>query len=205
MFLNKYRHAIRWPLYRLPRPLRIAVDWLATLGIAAALVLVLEAEVAKPYRIPTSSMEPTLHCAAPGSGCLGKASDRVIAAKIVYDFRSPARGDIVVFTAPARAQATCREGGTFVKRIIGLPGETVAEHNGIVFVDGRRLAEPYIDLSRRDRMTKTWPRVPAHAYFVMGDNRASSCDSRDWGTVPRGNLIGPVVATYWPFGRFGFR
>ena len=205
MFLTKSRHAIRWPLYRLPRPLRIAVDWLVTLGIAAALVLVLEAEVAKPYRIPTSSMEPTLHCAAPGYGCLGKASDRVIAAKIVYLLRSPARGDIVVFNAPARAKAKCREGGTFVKRIVGLPGETVSERNGIVFVDGHRLVEPYVDLSRRDRMTRTWPRVPAHAYFVMGDNRAGSCDSRDWGPVPRGNLIGPVIATYWPFGRLGFR
>ena len=205
MFLTKYRHAIRWPLYRLPRPLRIAVDWLATLGIAAALVLVLEAEVAKPYRIPTSSMEPTLHCAAPGSGCLGKSSDRVIAARIVYVFRSPARGDIVVFKAPARAKTQCKEGGTFVKRIVGLPGEVVSEHNGTIFVDGRRLLEPYVDISRRDRMTRTWPRVPAHAYFVMGDNRVSSCDSRDWGTFPRGNLIGPVVATYWPFGRLGFR
>ncbi len=203
--LTRYRHAIRWPLYRLPRPVRIAIDWLATLGIAAALVLVLESEVAKPYRIPTSSMEPTLHCAVPGPGCLGKSSDRVIAAKVVYDLRSPERGDIVVFKAPALAKERCQEGGTFVKRIIGLPGERVSERRGIVFVDGRRLAEPYVDSSRRDRLTRTWPRVPAHAYFVMGDNRADSCDSREWGTVPRGNLIGPVVATYWPFGRFGFR
>jgi signal peptidase I len=202
---TRYRHAVRWPLYRLPRPLRIAVDWLATLGIAAVLVLVLETEVAKPYRVPTSSMEPTLHCAVPGVGCLGQSSDRVIAAKIVYLFRSPARGDIVVFKAPARAEAQCREGGTFVKRIIGLPGDVVSERKGIVFVDGRRLIEPYVDLSRRDRMTRRWPRDPAHAYFVMGDNRTASCDSRDWGTVPRGNLIGPVVATYWPFGRLGFR
>jgi signal peptidase I len=205
MIFTKYRHAIRWPLYRLPRPWRIAVDWLATLGIAAVLVLVLETEVAKPYRIPTSSMEPTLHCAAPGYLCLGKSSDRVIAAKIVYLLRSPQRGDIVVFTAPARAKVQCKEGGAFVKRIVGLPGEVVSERRGIVFVDRRRLIEPYVDPSRRDRLTKTWPRVPAHAYFVLGDNRAASCDSRDWGTVPRKNLIGPVVATYWPFGRFGFR
>jgi signal peptidase I len=201
---TRYRHAIRWPLYRLPRPLRIVIDWLATLGIAAALVLVLESEVAKPYRIPTSSMEPTLHCAQPGPGCLGKASDRVLAASVVYDFRSPARGDIVVFKAPELAKTRCGEGGTFVKRIVGLPGERISERRGFVYVDGRPLAEPYVDPYRRDHATKTW-RVPPHAYFVMGDNRANSCDSREWGTVPRGNLIGPVVATYWPFGRFGLR
>jgi len=205
MLFTKYRHAIRFPLYRLPRPLRIAIDWLATLGVAAGLVLVLETEVAKPYRIPTSSMEPTLHCAIPGPGCLGKSSDRVIAAKVVYDLRAPARGDIVVFKAPAAAKAQCEEGGTFVKRIVGLPGERVSERRGFVYIDGRRLVEPYVDPSRRDRLTRTWPRDPAHGYFVMGDNRANSCDSREWGTVPRGNLIGPVVATYWPFGRFGFR
>jgi signal peptidase I len=205
MFFTRYRHAVRFPLYRLPRPLRIAIDWLATLGIAAALVLVLESEVAKPYRIPTSSMEPTLHCALPGAGCLGKSSDRVLAASIVYDFRSPARGDIVVFKAPELAKSRCQEGGTFVKRIVGLPGERISERRGLVYIDGRRLIEPYVDPSRRDHATRVWPRVPQHAYFVMGDNRTDSCDSREWGTVPRGNLIGPVVATYWPFGRFGFR
>jgi signal peptidase I len=204
MLFTKYRHAVRWPLYRLPRPLRVAVDWLATLGVAGALVLVLESEVAKPYRIPTSSMEPTLHCAVPGNGCLGKSSDRVIAASVVYDFRSPARGDIVVFKAPELARSRCEEGGTFVKRIVGLPGELVTERRGIVYVGGNQLIEPYIDPSRRDRLTRSWPRVPKGQYFVMGDNRANSCDSREWGPVPRSSLIGPVVATYWPFGRFGF-
>jgi signal peptidase I len=205
MLFTRYRHAVRWPLYRLPRPLRITIDWLATLGIAAVIVLMLETEVAKPYRIPTSSMEPTLHCAAPGPGCLGKSSDRVLAASVVYDFRSPARGDIVVFKAPPLAKRRCQDGGTFVKRIIGLPGEQVSERRGVVYVDGKRLVEPYVDAGRRDQLTRTWPRVPAKAYFVMGDNRADSCDSREWGTVPRKSLIGPVVATYWPFGRLGFR
>jgi signal peptidase I len=203
--LTRYRHTVRWSLYRLPRPIRLAVDWFATLGIAAAIVLVVEAQVAKPYRIPTSSMEPTLHCAAPGPGCLGHSSDRVLAASIVYDLRSPARGDIVVFKAPPLAKRRCEEGGTFVKRIVGLPGDRVSERRGLVYVNGRRLVEPYIDPTRRDRLTRTWPRVPTKAYFVMGDNRVDSCDSRQWGPVPRKSLIGPVVATYWPFGRAGFR
>jgi signal peptidase I len=205
MLISRFRYKIRSPLYRLPRPLRIAVDWLVTLGIAAALVLVLESEVAKPYRIPTSSMEPTLHCAVPGRGCLGKSSDRILAASIVYDFRAPARGDIVVFKAPGLAKTRCQEGGTFVKRIVGLPGERISERRGFVYVDGRRLVEPYVDAFHRDHTTRVWPRVPQHAYFLMGDNRVDSCDSREWGTVPRSNMIGPVVATYWPFGRFGIR
>jgi signal peptidase I len=205
MFLSRYRRAVRSPLSRLPRPLRIAADWVVTLGIAVAIVLVVETEVAKPYRIPTSSMEPTLHCAAPAPGCLGKSSDRVLAASIVYDFRSPARGDVVVFTAPARAKAECTEGGTFVKRIVGLPGEIVSELRGVVYIDGKRLIEPYVDPSRRDTMTRTWPRVPKGSYFVMGDNRAASCDSREWGPVPRKSMIGPVVGLYWPFGRIGPR
>ena len=202
--LTRYRHAIRWPLYRLPRGWRIAIDWLATIGVAAALVLVLEAEVAKPYRTPTASMEPTLHCAAPRDGCLGNASDRVLAAEIVYRFRAPERGDIVVFHAPPGAKARCKEGGTFVKRIVGLPGEVVSERRGIVFVDSHRLVKPYVDGSRRDTLTHSWGRVPADHYFVMGDNRAASCDSRTWGAVARKAMIGPVVATYWPFARFGF-
>lgn len=196
---------MRWSLYRLPRGWRIAIDWCATLGIVTVLVLVVEAEMAKPYRIPTASMEPTLHCAAPAPGCLGTSSDRILAAKIVYQFRSPARGDVVVFKAPAAAKERCDEGGTFVKRIVGLPGEVVEERRGVVYVNGHRLVEPYVDPSRRDRQTRSWPRVAAATYFVMGDNRAVSCDSRDWGTVPRGDIVGPVVATYWPFGRLGFR
>jgi signal peptidase I len=201
--LTRYRHAIRFPLYRLPRGWRLAIDWLATLGIAAILVLVLENEVAKPYRIPTSSMEPTLHCAESHPGCIGKSSDRVLAAKIVYTLRGPARGDIVVFTAPAAASAKCQEGGTYVKRIIGLPGEVVSEKHGAVYVNGKHLVENYVDVARRDGRTHTWHRLGKGQYFVMGDNRVASCDSRDWGPVPRGNLIGPVVATYWPFNRIG--
>ena len=205
MFFSRYRHVVRSPLQRLPRPLRIAADWLVTIAIAIAIVLVVETEVAKPYRIPTSAMEPTLHCAAPAPGCLGESSDRVLAASIVYDLRSPTRGDVVVFNAPPGAKAQCTEGGTFVKRIVGLPGEIVSERRGVVYIDGKRLLEPYVDPSRRDLMTKTWPRVPKGDYFMMGDNRAASCDSREWGTVPRKSLIGPVVGLYWPFGRIGFR
>jgi signal peptidase I len=190
---------------RLPRPARVALDWIVTLGIAVAIVLTVKVEVANPYRIPSASMEPTLQCARPAAGCDGTFSDRVIANRLAYRFRDPHRGDIVVFTAPPEAKQQCTEGGTFVKRIVGLPGEVVSERSGDVYIDGRALTEPYVEPSRRDSITKTWPRVPKGEYFVMGDNRAASCDSRMWGPVPRKNLIGPVLLTYWPLNRLSFR
>src|SRR5437870_590740 len=172
----------------LPHPVRIAVDWIVTLAVAVAVVLTLKVEVANPYRIPSSSMEPTLRCAKPAAGCDATFSDRVIANRLAYRFRDPRRGDIVVFTAPPAAKQRCTEGGTFVKRIVGLPGEVVSERGGYVYVDGKRLNEPYVQAARRDNETQVWPRIPKGEYFMMGDNRADSCDSRQWGPVPRQNL-----------------
>ncbi len=184
---------------RLSRPWRTTIDWLVTIMVAIVAVLAFETEVAKPFRIPTSSMEPTLHCARPGTGCEARFSDRVIACEICYRFSAPARGDIVVFRAPPAARACDGTNpGVFVKRLIGLPGETWKEVHGYVYIDGKPLNEPYIQPGRRDTSTYTLRKIPKGQYFMMGDNRAESCDSRTWGTVPRGNLIGEVVATYWP-------
>ena len=123
---------------------------------AIAIVLAIKAWVINPYRIPSSSMEPTLHCARPGSGCEARFSDRVLANRFIYHFRKPHRGDIIVFKTPPEAQVRCGAGGTFVKRLIGLPGETWQEKNGFVFIDGKKLIEPYVKGDRRD--TGTAPR-----------------------------------------------
>jgi signal peptidase I len=155
---------------RLPDPWRRIVDWAVTLAVAIGCVLAFEAEVAKPYRIPSDSMEPALHCARPDSGCEASMSDRVLVNRLAYDFGSPQRGQIVVFNAPPKANLceAGEAGTTFVKRLIGLPGETVREdHHGFI-----------------------WLR--------------QSCDSRRWGAVPRSNLIGPVIFTYWPPGRISY-
>ena len=191
---------------RIPQPWRSVVDWVVTIALAAGFVLVFESEVAKPYRIPTSSMEPTLRCAKPGDWCSGNSSDRVIANRLAYRFSSPKRGQIVVFEAPASASRCggADGGSTFVKRLIGLPGDTITERKGVVFVNGKRLNEPYVAPALRDDGSGTW-HVAAGRYFFMGDDRAHSCDSRTWGTVPRGNLIGPVIATYWPPDRISVR
>ncbi|HZO48707.1 MAG TPA: signal peptidase I [Gaiellaceae bacterium] len=194
---------------RLPQPWRTIVDWVVTIAGAIAIVLLIKAYVVNPYRIPSSSMEPTLHCARPAQGCEARFSDRVLANRFVYHFRDPRRGEIVVFETPPAARQKCGAGGTFVKRIIGLPGDRlevrVIRGNGYVFIDGRRLNEPYIQLARRAPASPYGPvTVPKGQYFMMGDNRSQSCDSRFWGTVPRRNIIGKVFMTYWPPNRISF-
>jgi signal peptidase I len=189
---------------RLPRPLRTALDWLVTICVASGFILAFQAEIAKPYRIPSASMEPTLHCARPATGCLARVSDRVIANRLAYRFRQPRRGEIVVFKTPASAERACGPGGVFVKRIIGLPGERVSMSNGHVAINDRRLDESdYIAGPEQAGVQSGAWRVPRESYFMLGDNRTASCDSRSWGAVRRANLIGPVVATYWPPRRIG--
>jgi signal peptidase I len=192
---------------RMPQPWRTIVDCFLTISLAIAFVLAFEAEVAKPYRIPSPSMEPTLHCAKPVAFCQGRFSDRVIADRLAYRFGEPERGQIVVFHAPPKADRCGAEdgGSTFIKRLVGLPGEVVSIHRGVVYIDGDRLSEPYVDPGLRGDANGMWPRIPSNRYFVLGDNRMHSCDSRVWGTVPRSSLIGPAKLTYWPPSRLSFR
>ena len=200
---------MRGPIDRLttglPAPWPTVIDWVVTIVVAVGAVLAIKAWVVNPYRIPSSSMEPTLHCAEPQPGCLANYSDRVLANRFIYHFRDPHRGDIVVFNTPPLALEKCGAGGTFVKRIIGLPGDTVSERKGRVSINGQPLDEPYVPQSERNPQANGRWTVPQGAYFMMGDNRAQSCDSREWGSVPRSDLIGPVFAVYWPPQRISFR
>ncbi|MBD0330593.1 MAG: signal peptidase I [Thermoleophilia bacterium] len=189
----------------LPHPLRVAIDWIVTIVGAIAIVLAIKQWVVNPYRIPSSSMEPTLHCARPEDECLARFSDRVLANRFLYHFREPERGDVVVFETPRLAVERCGAGGTFVKRVIALPGETWRMANGVVFINGRRLREPYIVGGRRGNDDAPPQKVAADHYVVLGDNRIHSCDSRAWGAVPESHLIGKVFAVYWPPDRIGFR
>lgn len=189
----------------LPHGWRVAIDWVVTIVGAILIVLAIKAWVVNPYRIPSSSMEPTLHCATPGSGCIASFSDRVLANRLLYRFREPQRGDIVVFDTPPLAEERCGAGGTFVKRLVALPGETWRMDDGTLYIDGRQLMEPYIEPDRRGNDTEGPHLVPPDHYVFMGDNRTHSCDSRAWGAVPEENLIGKVFAVYWPPTRITFR
>jgi signal peptidase I len=194
--------------------LRKLLRW-SLIGVAVVLaLLVLFVFLAlKPYRIPSSAMEPTLNCAKPGAGCLGSSDDHVLVCRFCFDVGSPSRGDIVVFKAPPGATVACGLSGTFVKRIVGLPGESVREDGtGSIWIRGpstgwQKLNEPYVSPEARRldsvHFHQQWT-VPAGGYFMMGDNRSESCDSRQWGSVPRSDLIGPVVFRYWPLSRLGF-
>ena len=191
---------------RLPQPWRTIVDWVVTVAGAVAIVLFVKAAIVNPYRIPSSSMEPTLHCEAPIGGCLAENfSDRVLANRLVYRFKEPERGDVIVFDVPDLAEERCGAGGVFVKRVIALPGERWRMENGFVYVDGKRLVEPYVEPSRRGTDTRPETLVADGEFVMLGDNRTQSCDSRTWGSVPRDNLIGRVFAVYWPPGRISIR
>jgi signal peptidase I len=178
------------------------IELIVILAVAFGLAYVVQAWVVKPYRIPTGSMEPTLD-----------VGDRVLVNRLVYRFHGPHRGDIIVFHPPGHGNEAVRGAKgeasvTYIKRVIGLPGETIQITGGIVTVckpagqNCHALKEPYTEGAR------TAPRygpfmVPQGDYFVMGDNRGDSLDSRYWGPLPRRNIIGEAFLIYWPPDRIG--
>ena len=114
--------------------------------------------------------------------------------RTVFPFHAPARGEVIIFQFPRD------ESRDFVKRVIGMPGDTVEIKQGRVFVNGEPLNEPYITLSDNGSMAPV--RVSQEAYFVMGDNRPASNDSRDWGSVPKEKVIGRAWVSFWPLNRW---
>jgi signal peptidase I len=172
----------------------------AAIGLVAVAFVVFFFVVSRGYVVPSSSMEPTLHCARPAPGCEATRRDRVLA----FTHFGWGRNDLVVFHTPDAAVERCGAGGTFIKRVVGLPGERVSERNGRFFIDGEPYADP-VAPGRRDTETRSWPRLGGDRYFLVGDNRRQSCDSRVFGPVAKSAVIGRVYLVYWPPSRLGFR
>ncbi len=188
-------------------------SWIAELGrtivLSIVLALGIRTFVAEARWIPSGSMEPTLH----GSPNQWEA-DKIIVDKLSYKFSNPQRGDIVVFSPTKELQQEQYQ-DAFIKRIVGLPGETVALKNGKVFINNQPLTEnKYLSPSQQTvvNVCTSGPQppflskpvtIPANSYLVLGDNRNSSYDSRCWGVVPRENIIGRAVIRFWPLDNVG--
>jgi signal peptidase I len=151
-----------------------------------------------PYYIPSASMEPTLH------GCQGCNNDRVLVDKLAYHLHDVHRGDVIVFDRPSTWRNISEK--TLIKRVIGLPGETLTESGGTVYVDGKRLSEPYVN--KACKQGTSFPQksytVPKDDVFVMGDNRCFSDDSRMQTAVPEDDIVGRAFVIIWPLGRIHY-
>ena len=196
-----------------------AFETVLLLVVAIGLAIVLQAFAVKPYRIPSGSMEPTLH-----------VGDRVLVNRFSHRVlgNDPKVGDIVVFNPPRGADASqpvCGRGGegggtqtpcgqptaqkssqTFIKRVVAVGGDRVAVKGGHVIRNGRQVDEPFIAPCEPASGTCDFPReitVPKGYVFLMGDNRGNSDDSRYWGPIPVSWVIGGAFATYWPPSRIG--
>jgi signal peptidase I len=181
-------------------PLRRALaGWAIPLVLALVLAFGLRAFVFQVFSIPSTSMVPTLH-----------VYDRILVLKAFFSWHQLREGDIVVFTHPPRDHCPGPASTDLVKRVIGLPGQTIYSANGIVYVDGKRLREPY--LPPHDPLGPPIPdasrlhpfRVPPGEFYMMGDNRAISCDSRFWGPIKGSTIVGRVIMLVWHNGHPDF-
>jgi signal peptidase I len=147
----------------------------------------------KIFRMPSAAMEPTIHCAHPHPGCEANADDEVVVK--MSGSEGVHRGDIVMYESPPEAQIRCgTEGGKYLKRVIGLSGEKIDLSSTGLHVNGKSVLEPYLKgRELRSINFGSWSVEPG-TYFLMGDNRDASCDSRFYGGVPKDNILGKVTA-----------
>jgi len=161
-----------------PNVRRVLLDLLETIVISLVLFLGINA-ISERIRVESISMQPNLY-----------AGDFVIVNKLAYKLGEPQRGDIIVFRYPPDPDQT-----PYIKRIIGLPGDQIHIAEGEIFINGKLLTEPYIQVNTNRGGDWT---VPENSLFVLGDNRNNSSDSRAWGMVPLENIIGKAIVIYWP-------
>jgi signal peptidase I len=176
---------------RLRRGTRTLLEWAAVLGVALIVAFLVRTYVIQTYFIPSISMEPTL-----------EVGDHILVLKAAYTFTSPAIGDVIVFKAPTQEHDACQdpEVQDLVKRIVALPGDDIRSVGATIYVNGKVLSQPWKHTEALGMAIHN-QRIAANHYFVMGDNRPESCDSRVWGTVPRDDIIGKAVLIFWPLSR----
>jgi len=175
--------------------LKTGIEWVVLIATALVIALLVKAFLFQAFYIPSDSMVPTL-----------QKNDRVIVNKISYDMHGVHRGDIVVFTAPKGPDGrpidpTIKD---LVKRVIGLPGETVGEKDGKILINGKAIEEKYLPAGTvsdcaafKNDCFPSGP-LPANRYWVMGDNRAGSRDSRYFGPITKSEIVGRVFVRVWP-------
>lgn len=161
----------------------IIVDTIETVLVALIFALLIRKYFVQTSLVYSGSMEPTM-----------MIGDRLFVNKFVYHYRDPGRGEIILFKSPYKDQKE------FVKRLIALPGEKVLIDRGNVYINGKLLTLPGINF-RKDYDSFGPETVPTGNFFVLGDNRSNSADSRVWGYVPRKDLIGKAFYTFWPINR----
>ena len=161
--------------------------WLRDLILSVLLAFIVIVFLYQPVQVEGTSMMPRL-----------ENHERIFINKFVYRFRPIERGDVVVFRYPLDTSKS------YIKRIIGLPGDEVSIRGGHVLVNGRSLREPYIPSSYLDDQSYSPVHVEPNHYFVLGDHRSSSNDSREWGTVDRQYVYGKAVFVYWPLSQAGW-
>jgi signal peptidase I len=162
--------------------------WLRDLFFSVVLAVIVILFLYQPVKVEGTSMMPTLD-----------DQERIFINKFVYrfHFENINRGDTVVFWFPGDPTKS------YIKRVIGVPGDRLEVNNGTVVVNGRALVEDYVPSEFRDQNSLPVQTVPADEYFVLGDHRSSSNDSRSWGMVPRSYIYGKAVFIYWPFDKMG--
>lgn len=164
------------------------LSWFRDLFLSVLIAIVVILFLYQPVKVEGTSMMPSL-----------QNDERIFINKFVYRFgiSDIGRGDTVVFLYPGDPSKS------YIKRVIGIPGDDVKIDDGTVYVNGKALAEPYVAQDYRDQITWGEQTVPADKYFVLGDHRSSSNDSRSWGYVPRQNIYGKAVFVYWPLEDLG--
>ena len=161
-------------------------SWFRDILFAVAVAIFIVVFVVQPVKVEGTSMQPRL-----------VDQERIFVNRFIYRFEDIQRGDVIVFWYPRDTSKS------FIKRVAGVPGDVIEIRNGVVFVNGNEVKEPYLPPEFRDHESYGKTVVPSGQYFVLGDHRNSSNDSRNWGCVPRDLIYGKAIFRYWPVSRFG--